>query len=34
MHRKGNHKKRQHTEWEKRGPTDATDKGLIYKIYK
>ena len=27
-------KKRQLTEWEKKVSNDATDKGLIYKIYK
>ena len=46
LHSKGNHKKqnkttttknktkRQHTEWEKIVSNDATDKGLISKIYK
>ena len=37
LHSKGNHKKnpkRQLTEWEKTVSNDATDKGLISKIYK
>ena len=39
LHSKGNHKKktnpkRQPTEWEKIVANDATDKGLIFKIYK
>ena len=37
LHSKGNHKKtpkRQLTEWEKIVSNDATDKGLISKIYK
>ena len=39
LHSKGNHKKqtnkkRQPTEWEKIVSNDATDKGLISKIYK
>ena len=35
LHRKGNHKKtRQLTEWEKIVSNDATDKGLISRIYK
>jgi len=34
LHSKGNHKKRQHSEWEKIISNDATDKGLISKIYK
>ena len=34
MHSKGKHKKRQPTEWEKIFANDATDKGLISKIYK
>ena len=36
MHGKGNHKqnKRQPTEWEKIFANDATDKGLVSKIYK
>ena len=37
LHSKGNHKKkmkRQPMEWEKIFANDATDKGLIYKIYK
>ena len=35
LHSKGNHKtKRQLTEWEKLFANEATDKGLISKIYK
>ena len=36
LHSKGNPKqnKRQPTEWEKISANEATDKGLIYKIYK
>ena len=34
LHSKGNHKKIQPTEWENIVSNDATDKGLIYKIYK
>ena len=36
LHSKGNHKKnqRQLTEWEEMVSNDATDKGLIPKIYK
>ena len=35
MHSKGNHKiKRQPSEWKKILANKATDKGLIYKIYK
>ena len=36
MHSKGNHKqtKRQPTEWEKIFANDATDNGLVSKIYK
>ena len=36
LHHKGNHKKmkRQSTEWEKVFANDATDRGLITKIYK
>ena len=36
LHSKENHQKtkRQHTEWEKIFPNDATDKGVICKIYK
>ena len=37
LHSKGNHKKnpkRQLTEWEKIISNDATDRGLISKIYK
>ena len=36
LHSKGNHKtpKRQPTQWEKIVSNDATDKGLISKIYK
>ena len=35
MHRKGKHKtKRQPSEWEKIFANEATDKGLISKIYK
>ena len=36
MHNKGNHKKgkRQPSEWEKIITNEATDKGLISKIYK
>ena len=36
FHRKRNHNKtkRQPTEWEKTFANDATDKGLIFKIYK
>ena len=35
FHSKGNHKtKRYSTEWEKIFANDATDKGLISKIYK
>ena len=34
LHSKGNHKKRQSTEWEKSSANDATDRGLISKIYK
>jgi len=37
LHNKGNHKKnpkRQPTEWEKIVSNDATDQGLISKIYK
>ena len=34
LHSKGNHKKRYPTEWEKIISNDATDKGLISKIYK
>ena len=36
LHSKGNHKKtkRQSTEWEQMISNDATDKGLISKIYK
>ena len=32
LHSKGNHKKRQSTEWEKTVSNDATDKGLTSKI--
>ena len=34
LHSKGNHKKRQSTEWEKTVSNDATDKGLISQIHK
>ena len=34
MHSKGNHKKRQSSEWEKIFANEATDKGLISKIYR
>ena len=36
MHSKGNHKqmKRQRKDWDKISVNNATDKGLIYKIYK
>ena len=35
LHSKENQKtKRQHMEWEKTFPNDATDKGVICKIYK
>ena len=34
LYSKGNHKKRQLMEWEKIVSNDATDKGLIAKIYK
>ena len=36
LHSKEHHQKtkRQHTEWEKTFPNDATDKGVICKIYK
>ena len=34
LHSKGNHKKKKLTEWEKVVSNDATDKGLISKIYK
>ena len=35
LHSKGNHKiKRQPSEWKKILANKATDKGLIYKIYK
>ena len=35
LHSKGNHKmKRQSTEWQKIFVNEATDKGLISKIYK
>ena len=34
MHSKGNHKQNKKTEWEKIFANDATNKGLISKIYK
>ena len=34
LHNKGNHKKRQPTDWEKIFACDVTDKGLTFKIYK
>ena len=35
LHRKGKHnRKKQPPEWEKIVPNDATDKGLISRIYK
>ena len=34
LHNKGNHKKRQPTEWEKIFANNTADNGLILKIYK
>ena len=34
LHIKGNYKERQSTEWDKIVSNDATDNGLISKVYK